>query len=336
MKAIAITRPGEPDVLQVVERDVPKPAGQEVLIRVFAAGVNRPDVMQRKGHYPPPPGASPDIPGLEIAGVIEAIGQDVTQWQVGDPVCALLTGGGYAEFALAQAGHCLPVPAAFERSGSGESFVQAASLPETVFTVWHNVFQRGNLKSGQHFLVHGGSSGIGITAIQIAKAFNAKVFATAGSAEKCKACMDLGADQCINYREEDFETVLKEHGIDVILDMVGGDYIPKNLRLLRPEGRLVFINTMKGAKVNGEDSVDFGLIMRNRLTITGSTLRNRENAFKAALASEIRENVWPVLEKGLFRPVIARIFPLAEAAKAHALMESSDHIGKIILVNEQT
>ncbi|MHA4737832.1 NAD(P)H-quinone oxidoreductase [Dyadobacter sp. MSC1_007] len=334
MKAIAITRPGEPEVLQIVERDVPKPTGQEVLIRVFAAGVNRPDVMQRKGNYPPPPGASPDIPGLEVAGVIEAIGPDVTQWQVGDPVCALLTGGGYAEFAVAQAGHCLPVPAAFE--GSGGSFVQAASLPETVFTVWHNVFQRGNLKSGEHFLVHGGSSGIGITAIQIAKAFNAKVFATAGSAEKCKACMDLGADQCINYREEDFEIALKERGIDVILDMVGGDYIPKNLRLLRPEGRLVFINTMKGGKVNGEDPVDFGLIMRNRLTITGSTLRNRKNAFKAALASEIREKVWPVLEKGLFKPVIAQTFPLAEAAEAHALMESSDHIGKIILVNEQT
>jgi putative PIG3 family NAD(P)H quinone oxidoreductase len=334
MKAIAITRPGEPEVLQIVERDVPKPTGQEVLIRVFAAGVNRPDVMQRKGNYPPPPGASPDIPGLEVAGVIEAIGPDVTQWQVGDPVCALLTGGGYAEFALAQAGHCLPVPAAFD--GGGGSFVQAASLPETVFTVWHNVFQRGNLKSGEHFLVHGGSSGIGITAIQIAKAFNAKVFATAGSAEKCKACMDLGANQCINYREEDFEIALKEHGIDVILDMVGGDYIPKNLRLLRPEGRLVFINTMKGGKVNGGDPVDFGLIMRNRLTITGSTLRNRENAFKAALASEIKEKVWPVLEKGLFKPVIAQTFPLAEAAEAHALMESSDHIGKIILVNEQT
>lgn len=334
MKAIAITRPGEPEVLQVVERDVPKPTGQEVLIRVFAAGVNRPDVMQRKGNYPPPPGASPDIPGLEVAGVIEAIGPDVRQWQVGDPVCALLTGGGYAEFALAQAGHCLPVPAAFE--GSSRSFVQAASLPETVFTVWHNVFQRGNLKSGEHFLVHGGSSGIGITAIQLAKAFGAKVFTTAGSDAKCAACDALGADISINYKTSDFEDQLRELGADVILDMVGGDYIPKNLRLLRPEGRLVFINTMKGGKVNGGDPVDFGLVMRNRLTITGSTLRNRENAFKVALASEIREKVWPVLEKGLFKPVIAHTFPLAGAAEAHALMESSDHIGKIILVNEQT
>lgn len=329
MKAIAITRPGAPEVLQVVEKDIPKPVGTEVLIHVFAAGVNRPDVMQRKGNYPPPPGASPDIPGLEVAGVIEAVGPGVSQWHVGDRVCALLTGGGYAEFALAQAGHCLPLPAGFD-------FAQAASLPETVFTVWHNVFQGGNLQSGEHFLVHGGSSGIGITAIQLAKAFHAKVYATAGSAEKCEACVDLGADQCINYRDKDFETVLKEYGIDVILDMVGGDYIPKNLRLLRPDGRLVFINTMKGTQANAEDPVDFGLVMRNRLTITGSTLRNREHAFKAALASEIREKVWPVLDKGQFKPVIASTFPLAEAAKAHALMESSDHIGKIILVNEPT
>lgn len=334
MKAIVITQPGAPEVLQIQEREMPRPTGSEVLIKVYAAGVNRPDVFQRKGNYPPPPGAPQDIPGLEVAGIIEQIGPDVTQWKPGDRVCALLAGGGYAEYALAQASHCLPVPESFGRDG--DRFTEAASLPETVFTVWHNVFQRGRLQPGERFLVHGGSSGIGITAIQLAKAFGAEVFTTAGSDEKCAACNALGADISINYKTSDFEVALKPFGADVILDMVGGDYIPKNLRLLREEGRMVFINTMKGGKVKGADEVDFGLVMRKRLTVTGSTLRNRDYAFKAALTSDIRQHVWPVLEKGQFKTVIAATFPLSEAAKAHALMETSDHIGKIILLNQWT
>ncbi|MCE7063460.1 NAD(P)H-quinone oxidoreductase [Dyadobacter sp. CY343] len=328
MKAAVITQSGAPEVLQIREREVPKPKATEVLIKVYAAGVNRPDVMQRQGKYPPPAGASEDIPGLEVAGEIVETGSEVTGWKPGDKVCALLSGGGYAEYAVAQAGHCLPVP-------SNYTYAQAASLPETVFTVWHNVFQRGQLKAGENFLVHGGSSGIGITAIQLAKAMGAgKVFATAGTAEKCEACIALGADICINYKEMDFESVLKDEGVDVILDMVGGDYIPKNIRLLNTDGRLVFINTMRGSKVKSEeDQVDFGLIMRKRLTVTGSTLRNREVEFKTKLTQEIREQVWPVLEKGLFKPVLFKEFLLNEAALAHALMESSEHIGKIILVN---
>ncbi|TLU98329.1 NAD(P)H-quinone oxidoreductase [Dyadobacter luticola] len=321
MKAVVITAPGEPGVLQIQNREIPKPAPDEVLIKVQAAGINRPDVLQRQGKYPPPHGASPDIPGLEVAGIVEETGENVTAWKPGDEVCALLTGGGYAEYAIAKAGHCLSIPQNF-------TFAEAASLPETVFTVWHNVFQKGNLQSGEHFLVHGGSSGIGITAIQLAKAFGAKVFTTAGSEEKCAACQKLGADLAINYQTDDFEEILKKTGIDVILDMIGGEYIPKNLRLLRKDGRLVFINTMKGAKAA---DADFSLIMRNRLTITGSTLRNREVEFKSALAAEIREKVWPVIESGSFKPVIFKTFPLEEAAQAHALMESSGHIGKIVL-----
>ncbi|WP_353717330.1 NAD(P)H-quinone oxidoreductase [Dyadobacter sp. 676] len=327
MKAIVIAHPGAPEVLQPQEREIPQPTSSEVLIRIYAAGINRPDVFQRKGNYPPPPGAPQDIPGLEVAGIIEKVGADAARWKPGDRVCALLVGGGYAEYALAQAGHCLPVPEGFD-------FAQAASLPETVFTVWHNVFQRGRLQAGERFLVHGGSSGIGITAIQLAKAFGAEVITTAGSDEKCAACNALGADISINYKTSDFEGALGKLGVDVILDMVGGDYIPKNLRLLREEGRLVFINTMKGGKVPGPDAADFGLIMRKRLTVTGSTLRNRDHAFKTALASEIYRHVWPVLERRQFKAVIAATFPLADAAKAHALMESSDHIGKIILLNE--
>ncbi|WP_138480341.1 NAD(P)H-quinone oxidoreductase [Dyadobacter bucti] len=328
MKAVVITEAGSPAVLQIRDRPVPVPAENEVLIKVFAAGINRPDILQRKGAYPPPPGASPDIPGLEVAGIIEACGEKVENLKNGDRVCALLTGGGYAEYAVAYAGNCLPVPAGFD-------FVQAASLPETVFTVWHNVFQRGNLQAGEHFLVHGGTSGIGITAIQLAKAFGAKVFATAGSDEKCEACLSLGADLCINYKKDDFEEALKSTGIDVILDMVGGDYIPKNIRLLRNDGRLVFINTMKGGKVNStNDTVDFSLIMKRRLQITGSTLRNRDPEFKAALATEIEQKVWPVLQAGRFKPVIFRQFDLSEAAQAHELMESSTHIGKIVLTNK--
>jgi NADPH2:quinone reductase len=323
MKAIVITNSGGPEVLQMQERSMPELKADEVLIKVFAAGINRPDVFQRKGNYPPPPDAPQDIPGLEVAGTIEKIGTEVKSWKVGDKVCALLAGGGYAEYAVVNAQHCLPIPKGF-------SYVEAASLPETIYTVWHNAFQKGKLQSGENFLVHGGSSGIGITAIQLAKGFGASVFATAGSDGKCDACVSLGADLCINYKKEDFEKVLETQGIDVILDMIGGDYISKNVRLLRTDGRMVFINTMKGSK---SENVDFSLIMKKRLTITGSTLRNRDVAFKAALTQEILENVWPLLESGKFKPVIYREFPLAEAAKAHELMESSDHIGKIVLTN---
>jgi len=322
MKAIVITKPGGPEVLEIADRPIPVPNDNEVLIRIHAAGVNRPDVFQRKGNYPPPPSAPQDIPGLEVAGVVEHCGSAVESVKIGDKVCALLAGGGYAQYAVVDARHCLPVPARMD-------FVQAASLPETVFTVWHNVFQKGGLKSGESFLVHGGSSGIGITAIQIAKSFGAKVFATAGSAEKCEACQSFGAAICVDYKEQDFESVLKEFGTDVILDMIGGDYIAKNLRLLKTEGRLVFINTMNGNKA---DDVDFSLIMRKRLTITGSTLRNRDADFKAELTAEILQNVWPIMNSGEFRPVIFKEFALKDASAAHELMESSEHIGKIMLV----
>ncbi len=323
MKAIIITKPGGPEVLQLKERAIPRPGDTEVLIRVKAAGVNRPDVSQRKGNYPPPPGAPADIPGLEVAGIIEACGNGVALFKNGDSVCALIAGGGYAEYAVAHAANCLPVP-------SNLDFTEAASLPETVLTVWHNVFQRGKLRPGEKFLVHGGSSGIGITAIQLAKAHGATVFATAGSPQKCEACLQLGADICINYKEVDFETALKDKGADVILDMIGGDYTEKNIRLLHEDGRLVFINAMKGGKANF-DAID---IMRRRLTITGSTLRNRDVGFKALLTAEVYKHVWPMIERGKFKPVIYNTFSLANAADAHALMESSEHIGKIVLVNE--
>lgn len=320
MKAIVITQPGEPEVLQIQERSLPQPKPNEVLIAVKAAGVNRPDVFQRKGNYPPPPDAPQDIPGLEVAGVIETVGTEVTQWKTGDRVCALLGGGGYAAYAVVDARHCLPVPADW-------SFAEAASLPETVFTVWQNVFMRGKLQSGESFLVHGGSSGIGITAIQLAKVFGAEVYATAGSDEKCKVCQNLGAKRSINYKKEDFETILKDTGIDVILDMIGGDYIPKNIRLLKPDGRLVYINAMKGGKAE----IDVTELMKKRLTLTGSTLRNRDADFKAQLAAEIIANVWPVIAAKKFQPVIYKTFKLEDVAAAHILMESSEHIGKIML-----
>ncbi len=320
MKAVVITQPGAPEVLQVQSRPKPEPGEGEVLIQVKAAGVNRPDVIQRKGKYPPPAGVPADIAGLEVAGIVEECGPGVSRWKAGDEVCALVGGGGYAEYVLADERHCLPLP-------KGWSFEEAASLPETVFTVWHNVFQRGRLQPKEHFLVHGGSSGIGITAIQLAKAWGARVFATAGSAEKCKACEELGAEKCINYKEHDFEEVLKDIGVDVVLDMVGGEYTPKNIRLLRPEGRLVYINAMQGGK--GEfDALD---LMRRRLTLTGSTLRPRDAAFKGALAAEVEQKVWRMLEQGKFKPVLYKTFPMQEAAAAHSLMESSEHIGKIVL-----
>jgi putative PIG3 family NAD(P)H quinone oxidoreductase len=323
MKAVVITHPGPPDVLRIEERQKPSPGPSEVLISVMAAGINRPDIIQRKGNYPAPAGVPADIPGLEVAGVIDQCGEAVTRWKKGDRVCALLTGGGYAEFAVAPEGQCLPLPKNWD-------FPSAASLPETVFTVWHNVFQRGHLKAGEHLLVHGGTSGIGITAIQLAKAFSCRVSVTAGSDEKCKASLELGADAAINYKQNDFESVLSADGVDVILDMVGGDYIPKNIRLLRPDGRLVFINAMKGgtAEWNALD------VMRRRLTITGSTLRNREVEFKSSLAKSIHENVWPEIEAGKFKPVVFKTFAFEQAAEAHALMESSRHIGKIVLLNQ--
>jgi len=319
MKAITITKPGDPDVMKVEERPIPKLGPGEVLIRVRAAGVNRPDIMQRQGVYPAPAGAPQDIPGLEVAGEIESI-SDPVDWKVGDKVCALVPGGGYAEFVAVNGGQCLPIPRGF-------SYQESAGLPETVFTVWHNVFQRGRLQAGEHFLVHGGTSGIGITAIQLTKAWGAKVFATAGSTEKCKACLDLGADQCINYKEQDFESAWKDVGIDVILDMVGGDYFEKNLSILRPEGRLVHINAMNGNLVN----LNIMKMMLKRLSITGSTLRSREISFKTQLTTEVRKVVWPIIESGQFRPMIHRVFPLKKAPAAHRLMESSTHIGKIIL-----
>lgn len=323
MKAVVITKPGGPKVLQIQNRPIPVPTENEVLIKIKAAGVNRPDSAQRKGNYPPPPGASPDIPGLEVAGIIEQCGNAVTRWKKGDKVCGLLTGGGYAEYVTAPAGQCLPLP-------KGWNYREAASLPETIFTVWHNVFQIAKLQAGEHFLVHGGSSGIGITAIQLAKSFGATVFATAGSVEKCNACISLGADDCINYKEADFETILKSQGVDVILDMIGGNYLPKNIRILRPDGRLVFINAMKG----NPTELDVMAVMHKRLTITGSTLRNREMNFKSLLAKEIETQIWPLLENGNFKPVIYQSFPLQEAYKAHEVLESSKHIGKIVLINE--
>ncbi len=336
MEAVVISSFGNPEVLQIEHRPIPAPQGNEVLVKVYAAGINRPDVIQRKGLYPAPPDAPQDIPGMEIAGIIEACGPSVTKWKVGDAVCALIQGGGYAQYAIAQSGQCLPVP-------DGFSFAEAASLPETVFTVWHNVFRLGKLKKEDHFLVHGGSSGIGITAIQLVKAFGSTVFATAGTDEKCNACETLGATRCINYKSQDFEKELKSEGIDVILDMVGGSYIAKKIRLLHEEGRLVFItgrhhhavfiNTMKGSKPYPDDLPDFGLVMRKRLTISGSTLRNRDTAFKEALTEEILVNAWPKIESEAFKPVIFAEFPLESAHLAHQLMESSAHIGKIVLTN---
>lgn len=320
MNAIVIQQAGGPEVLQLQQLPHPQLASHEVLIRVHAAGVNRPDVLMRQGKYAGSGDVAGAVPGLEIAGIVEACGADALRWQPGDAVCALLPAGGYAEYAVVDARHCLPVPA-------GLSMAEAAALPETIFTVWHNVFQRGGLQPGETLLVHGGSSGIGTTAIQLAKALGSRVAITAGDDAKCAACRKLGADWAINYKTEDFEKVLKAEGVDVILDMVGGDYIAKNLRLLRDDGRLVFVNAMQGGK--GEfDALD---VMRRRLTITGSTLKPRSADFKAALAAAVEVHVWPLIAAGKFRPVIHKTFPLAEAAAAHELMESSAHIGKIVL-----
>lgn len=323
MTAIEIREPGGPEALVPATRPVPEPGAGEVLIEVAAAGVNRPDVLQRQGGYPPPPGAS-DIPGLEIAGRIAALGPGVAELAIGDRVTALVAGGGYAEYCAAPTPQCLPIP-------EGLSPIEAACLPETFFTVWTNVFDRGRLRPGEVFLVHGGSSGIGTTAIQMAKAFGARVFATAGSAEKCAACEALGAERAINYRDEDFVRVVKaatgKKGADVVLDMVGGDYIQRNISALAPDGRLCYIAFLGGSKAE----VDLMPMMLKRITISGSTLRARPVDFKGAIAQDLRDKVWPKIEAGEIRPVVHATFPLAEAADAHRLMESSAHIGKIAL-----
>lgn len=323
MQCIEISQPGGPEVLALAERDAPGAGAGELLIEVVAAGVNRPDVMQRRGLYPAPPGAS-DLPGLEVAGVVAALGDGVSGWQVGDRVCALTNGGGYAEYVAAPAGQCLPVP-------DGLDLVAAAGLPETCFTVWTNVFDRGRLQPGESLLVHGGSSGIGTTAIQIASALGATVYATAGSEAKCAACVELGVSRAVNYRAEDFREVLDAvtdgAGVDVILDMVGGDYINRNLQLAAVDGRIVNIAYQGGF----EATVNFVPVLLKRLTLTASTLRPQSAEAKAAIAASLRERVWPLLQQGSFKPVIAATFPLAEASAAHELMESSRHIGKIIL-----
>lgn len=319
-----MSEPGAPEVLKVAERPIPFYTDQEVLVKVFAAGVNRPDVAQRKGNYPPPPGAPVDVPGLEIAGVIEAVGKDVTRWKVGDKVCALVIGGGYAEYCNVPAGQCLPVP-------GNLSFAEAASLPETFFTVWSNVFDRGQLAAGKTLLVHGGSSGIGVAAIQMAAALGSKVYATAGSEQKCAFCENLGAAKAINYKTYDFSaeilSLTNSNGVDVILDMIGGDYTMPNLNCLANEGRLVLINTMKGKDVQ----VDLSAVMRKRLTITGSMLRSRDVEFKSAIAGNLEQHIWPLISAGEIKPVIYKVFPAEKAAEAHTLMESSDHMGKIVL-----
>ena len=324
MKAVEITQPGPPDVLKIVERPDPFPAADEILIDVAAAGVNRPDVLQRLGKYPVPPGAS-DIPGLEVAGVVAAMGADVRGWSVGEPICALLAGGGYAERAVAPQEQCLPIP-------KGLTAIQAAAIPETFFTVWTNVFQRGQLKAGETILIHGGTSGIGTTAIQLAHAFGARVLTTAGSDEKCAAAKKLGASEAFNYRTVDWVAAAKRatdgRGVDLVLDMVGGDYIGRNLDLLVVDGRLVQIAFLKSAKAE----LDFSVMMRKRAWITGSTLRPRTPAEKGVIARALLEQVWPLLEQGAVAPVIHQTFPLANAAAAHRLMEASTHIGKLVLV----
>jgi NADPH2:quinone reductase len=323
MTAVEIAEPGGPDVLRPVQWPVPTPKDGEILVHVRAAGVNRPDVLQRKGIYPPPEGASP-LPGLEVAGEVAALGGNVSGFAVGDTVTALLAGGGYAEYAVAPAGQCLPVP-------RGLSFTEAASLPETFFTVWSNLFDRARLRAEETLLVHGGTSGIGIAAIQMAVAFGARVLATAGSAEKCAACVRLGATRAINYGDEDFVVATRDatggRGADVILDMVGGEYVARNIKACAPDGRIVQIAFLGGSRV----TLDLMALMRNRITLTGSTLRPRETAFKAAIAAALRQKVWPLIERGRIRPVIDSVFPLADAARAHARMESSQHIGKIVL-----
>ncbi len=323
MTVIEITEPGAPEVLKPAQRPLPQPGPKDILIQVAAAGVNRPDCLQRQGSYLPPPGAS-DLPGLEVAGVVVARGDQARTWKLGDKVCALANGGGYAEYCAVPAGQCLPIPA-------GLDLLQAASLPETYFTVWSNVFERAGLRTGETFLIHGGSSGIGSTAIQLARAWGVRVFATAGSSEKLAFCQELGTERAINYREEDFVAVVKEatggRGVDVILDMVGGDYVARNLKALAVEGRLTQVAFLKSAKME----LNLMPVLLKRLTFTGATLRPRSNTEKALIARNLQRAVWPLFEQKRLRTVIHQTFPLAEAAKAHRLMESSQHMGKLVL-----
>lgn len=323
MTAIEISEPGGPEVLKPATRPLPTPAAGEVLIKAAATGVNRPDLAQRAGTYPPPPGAS-DLPGLEVAGTIAALGDGVTDWKVGDKVCALTPGGSYAEYCTTHATHCLPVP-------DGLSWVQAGALCETYFTVWTNVFERGRLQPGETLLIHGGASGIGTTAIQIAREWGATVLCTVGTPDKATAVEALGVKRAINYRDEDFVAVVKaetgDKGADVILDMVAGDYVPRDLQCLAPDGRVVIIALLGGPKAE----INFGLLMRNRHTISGSTLRPQSIEAKARIARGLRENVWPMLDAGKIAPIIHGTFPLAEAAKAHAALEAGDHVGKFVL-----
>lgn len=320
MRAVEISEPGGPEVLRPVTKPVPVPGHGQIIIRVAYAGVNRPDALQRAGLYAPPPSASP-LPGLEAAGTVVEVGPGVTRWKIGDRVTALLPGGGYAEYVATQESHALPVP-------EGMGLREAACLPETCFTVWSNVVMRGGLKAGERFLVHGGSSGIGTTAIQIAKALGARVFTTAGSDEKCRACEDLGADKALNYRSGDFVAMMHdEGGAQLILDMVGGPYLPRNIKALATEGRLVQIAFLQGAKVE----LNFSEVMMRRLTITGSTLRPQSDLSKARIAAEVEAHVWPMIAAGKLRPVMDSEFALEDAAKAHARMESSGHVGKIVL-----
>jgi NADPH2:quinone reductase len=323
MKAVEISKPGSPEVLKLVERPVPVPKPSEILIKVAAAGVNRPDVLQRSGNYPVPPDAS-DLPGLEVAGEVAVVGSSVSGLEPGEKVCALVHGGGYAEYCVAPEVTALPVP-------KGWTLIEAASLPETFFTVWGNVYDRARLAPGESLLVQGGSSGIGVTAIQMAKATGNQVFVTAGSDEKCAACLRLGADKAINYKTQDFAAEIKAatggKGVNVILDMVGGDYVPRELKSLADDGRLVFIAFLRGHKAE----LDINEVMRRRLTLSGSTLRPRPVEFKGAIAKSLREKIWPLIEAGKIRPEIYKTFPLAQAADAHRLMESSQHIGKIVL-----
>ena len=323
MRAVEITKAGGPEVLALCQRPVPKPLAEEILIKIEAAGVNRPDALQRAGAYDPPKGAS-DLPGLEAAGEVVAIGAGVTRWQVGDKVCALLPGGGYAEFATTHQDHAMRVP-------NGLSMAEAAALCETCFTVWSTVFMRGRLTAGEAFLVHGGSSGIGSTAIQLARAFGARVFATAGSVEKCALCEDLGAEAAINYKTQDYGEEIKRltsgKGVDLILDMVGGSYIPRNIRALALEGRLVMIAFLGGPKAE----LNFAQVMMKRLTVTGATLRPQSDQAKAEIAEALRQHVWPLLDSGRIKPIMDQRFSLEDAVKAHARIESSGHIGKIVL-----
>jgi NADPH2:quinone reductase len=323
MIAITVAEPGGPEVLTPIEQATPVPGPGDLLIRVAAAGVNRPDIMQRRGLYPPPPGAS-EIPGLEVSGTVEAVGSAVSGWRVGDTACALVAGGGYAESCVAAASQCLPVPA-------GVDLITAAGIPETTFTVWSNVFERGRLAAGETILIHGGSSGIGTTAIQMARARGARVLTTAGSDAKCAACVALGAERAINYRTVNFVTAVNDatggRGVDVVLDMVAGDYVQRNLDVLAMDGRLVIIGRQRGTK----SEIDIMPILRRRLTLTGSTLRTRPAAEKGAIAAAVHRHVWPLLECGAMRVVVHAIFPLRDAAAAHRLMESSEHVGKILL-----